>query len=210
VAVSSDGNGPVPAAYPGERPPRGSALTCEKDGVTWRIGTAADVGWIQSGVEVTRAITSAIPAVFEAYATVLVPDQDRGRARDFALLLDLLRDQSADQPWWLGYLETGADDLVFPQARRTSLYAHWPYVLVEAGPDQAAQWRQDLSSWRAPGPDLIFPADRSWLLSWLWDDDWRCFGGPAELVARLLSEPRLQVRRVPPREDATPPGHISR
>lgn len=208
--MSSDGYGPVPAAYPGERPPRGSASLCEKDGVTWRIGTESDVAWIQSGHSVGVEITSAIPPVFEAYATVLVPDKDEGRAEDFERIVHLLREQTPDQPWWLGYLETGADDLVFPEARRTSLYTHWPYVLVEAGPDQAAQWRQDFFSWRAPGPDLIFPADRSWLLSWLWDDDWRCLGGPEELVARFLAEPRLHVRRVQLGENATPPGHVSR
>ena len=61
-----------------------------------------------------------------------------------------------------------------------------------------------------PGPDLIFPVDQSWLLSRLWDDDWRCFGGPGSLVDNLLKEHRLEVRRVALDEDATPPGHVAR
>jgi len=29
-------------------------------------------------------------------------------------VLALLREQSPAQPWWRGYLDTGADDIVFP------------------------------------------------------------------------------------------------
>jgi hypothetical protein len=67
-----------------------------------------------------------------------------------------------------------------------------------------------LRSWRAPGPDLVFPADRSWLLSRLWDDDWRCLGGPTALIDRFLDESQLLARRVGLTEDATPPGHVAR
>ena len=181
-----------------------------KDGRLRRIGTDADVAWIRESTSSGLTITSAIPPVFAAYATVVVPDQDEGRSVDLGLVLRLLAEQFRDQLWWLGYLDTGADDLVFPDAPRVTLYAGWSYVLVQAGPAEAARWRQDLRSWRAPGPDLIFPADRSWLLSWLWDDDWRCLGGPAALVDRFLDHPQLQVRRVELGEDATPPGHVAR
>jgi len=181
----------------------------EKDGQKWRLGTDADVAWIQDSCTVGLTIGAAIPLVFEAYATILVPDKDDGRAEDLHLLLRLLEEQSGDQPWWLGYLDTGADDVVFPDAPKVTLYASWRYVLVQAGPDEAARWRQDWWSWRA-GPDLVFPADRSWLLSWLWDDDWRCIGGPTTLIDRLLNQSKLQVRKVGPYEDATPPGHSVR
>ena len=85
----------------------------------------------------------------------------------------------------------------------------WRYVLVEAGPEQAASWRRrDLGSfWKGVLPNLIFPADRSWLVSTLWDDDWTCIGGPAGLVAGFLSHPDLQARPVDLGQDATPPGH---
>ncbi|MGY1653070.1 hypothetical protein [Geodermatophilus sp. SYSU D01119] len=188
----------------------GSApVTRRKDGREWRIGTDSDVAWIREATPIGRTITSAVPPVFEAYATVVVPDKGQGREEDVALLLRLLAARSPG-PWWLGYLDTGADDVVFPDAPRVGLYSSWPYVLVHAGPAQAAAWRRDLWSWRAPGPDLVFPADRSWVLSWLWDDDWRCLGGPAELVDRVLAEPALEARCVTPDEDATPPGHVAR
>ncbi|MFC0529707.1 hypothetical protein [Phytohabitans kaempferiae] len=181
-----------------------------KDGEQWRIGTDADIAWIKGATEPGLTITSAIPPVFAAYATMVVPDTDEGRSEQLALVLRLLTEQSRDQAWWLGYLDTGADDLVFPDAPRVTLYAGWQYVLVQAGPAQAARWRHDPRSWRAPGPDLIFPADRSWLLSWLWDDDWRCLGGPAALVDRFVGQARSRARKVDLGEDPTPPGYEAR
>jgi hypothetical protein len=53
----------------------------------------------------------------------------------------------------------------------------------------------------------MFPADRSWLVSALWDDDWTCIGGPAELLSRFVCHPDLDTRQVALGEDATPPGH---
>ena len=83
------------------------------------------------------------------------------------------------------------------------------YVLVEAGPEQAATWRRDDLNHFYPGtlPNLMFPADHSWLLSTLWDDDWSCIGGPAGLVDKLLRHPDLRTRPVAIEQDATPPGH---
>ena len=186
-------------------------VTMSRDGGTWRIGTAADVAWIAAGTTVGLTIASAIPPVFEAYATVLLPDGGDGQDAHDRAVLGLLSEQSAGQPWWLGYLDTGADDIVFPGAPKVTLYSGWPYVLVEAGPEQAAAWRDTGSSsfWMGALPNLMFPADRSWLVSTLWDDDWTCIGGPARLIGRFLDHPGLQARRVTPGEDATPPGHVA-
>ena len=182
-----------------------------RDGTTWRIGTDAEVTWIVNGTSPGRTITAAIPPLFEAYATVLVAYGEERDVHDRALLT-LLREQSPDQPWWLGYLDTGVDDIVFPDAPKVTLHYGWHYVLVAAGPDQAAAWRP--SDGRAFGtgdlPNLMFPADRSWLVSTLWDDDWSCIGGPAGLVDRVLRHPDLQARSVALGQDATPPGHEMR
>jgi hypothetical protein len=186
------------------------STSCRKDGREWRIGTDTDVAWIHEATAPGLTITSAIPPAFAAYATIVVPDQDAGRSANLDLVLRLLRQWSGDQPWWLGYLDTGADNVVFPDARRITLYSGWRYVLMQAGPDEALRWRRDLGSWRAPGPDLVFPADRSWLVSWLWDDDWRCLGGPTPLIDQFLAQPLLDVRQVGLDEDATPPGHVAR
>ena len=180
-----------------------------KDGRSWRIGGGVEVAWIAGGTAPGLAVTSAIPPVFDAYATIVVPDGGNVRNESDRIVLAVLRDASAVQPWWLGYLDTGADDVVFPDTPMVTLYTGWRYVLVEAGPDQAAEWKDRLS-WRGVLPDVIFPADRSWLISTLWDDDWRCVGGTVELVERLQSDARLDVRIIGIGEDATPPGHQAR
>ncbi len=184
-------------------------VTRAKDGGTWRIGTNAEVAWIADGISVSRTITAAIPAVFEAYATIVLPPGGEGQDRHDQAVLAVLREQSPGQRWWLGYLDTGADDIVFPDAPKVTLYSGWHYTLVEAGPEQAATWRHsDLGSfWKGVLPNLMFPADRSWLVSTLWDDDWTCLGGPAGLVDGFLRHPDLQARPVALGQDATPPGH---
>jgi hypothetical protein len=180
-----------------------------RDGSTWRIGTDAEVAWIENGTSTGLAITAAIPPVFEAYATVVLPSGGEGQDQHDRAVLALLSGRSPGQRWWLGYLDTGADDIVFPDAPTVTLYAGWHYVMVEAGPEQAATWRQhDLGSfWKGALPNLMFPADRTWLVSTLWDDDWTCIGGPAGLVDRFLRHPDLQARPVALGQDATPPGH---
>ena len=91
----------------------------------------------------SRTITAAIPPVFDAYATVVVPDGDEERKQRDLAVSALLSEQSAGQPWWLGYLDTGVDDILFPGIPMVTLYSGWRYVLVEAGPEQAATWREN-------------------------------------------------------------------
>jgi hypothetical protein len=139
----------------------------------------------------------------------------RERRQDLALV-ELLRRHTSPQPWWLGYLDTGASDIVFWDAPQVGLYTGWRYVLIEAGPEQAATWRpapRGQSNWKSTElPDLMFPEDHAWLVSTLWDDDWSSIGGPEALIADLLQDPVLgpQARRVSLGEDATPPGHAAR
>jgi len=182
-----------------------------KDGRTWRLGTSAEVAWIAAGTSIGRTISAGIPEVFESYATVVLPEGGREQDVHDRAVLEVLSRHTADQAWWLGYLDTGADDVVFPDAPMVTLYTGWHYVLVEAGPQQAASWRRHgpETFWKGALPNLMFPADRSWLLSTLWDDDWSCMGGSAALVADFLSHPDLPARQVFPGQDATPPGHTA-
>jgi hypothetical protein len=179
-----------------------------RDGRIWRIGTDADVAWITDGTSIGRTITAAIPAVFEAYGTVLVPDAEE-REKSGRALLSLLTEESPGEPWWLGFLDTGVDDIIFPDAPKVALYAGWQYVVAEAGPAQAASWRPNDGRAFGTGdlPNVMFPADHAWLVSTLWDDDWTCIGGPARLVDRILRHPDLAARQVALGQDATPPGH---
>ena len=174
-----------------------------------RIGVASDVAWITEGTSVGLTITSAIPPVFDAYATIVLPDDPQDREQQDQTLLAVLGRLTAQQPWWLGYLDTGADDVVMPEAPMVRMYQGWNYVLLEAGPEQAATLRKKDASryWGSSLPNLMFPADRSWLLSTLWDDDWTCVGGSADLVNELLSEIPLHAKQVALEQDATPPGH---
>ncbi|MEV1331757.1 hypothetical protein AB0J20_19540 [Micromonospora costi] len=177
-----------------------------KDGRSWRIGTAVDVAWIAGRTTQGFSITTAIPPVFDAYATFYPPDGVSVQAHEHAVI-DILAQHTPDQPWWLGYLDTGAHDIVFPLAPKVSLYWNWPYVLVEAGPEQALTWR--IGHMRAGNgslPDLFFPADHSWLVSALWDDIWTDIGGTAGLVTALHDNPLVNARRVGTDEDALPPG----
>ena len=179
------------------------------EGAAWQIGGPEQVLWIADHTEPGLSIVSAIPAIFDAYATVIVPEEDRDKRLSDSSLLALLRAHSSNQPWWLGYLETGASDVVFPDAARVRLYSGWSYVLVKGGPDQAASWRTNVEAlpWLSALPELMFPLDHSWLVSTLWDDDWRCVGGSTSLVAELLQHPQIEAREVALCEDAAPPGH---
>lgn len=181
-------------------------MEVSKDGRSWRIGTSSDVAWI-AGRPAGVSVATAIPLVFDAYATFYRPDHATEEAHEHAVV-KVLRQQTAEQPWWLGYLDTGAHDVVFPSARRVSLYWGWTYVLVEAGPAEALRWRTGHMRGGMHGalPDLFFPADRSWLVSALWDDTWCCIGGSELLIEALTREPLANARRVQPHEDSAPPG----
>src|SRR5258706_10664520 len=124
-------------------------VTRFRDGSTGGIGPDAEVAWIVEGTSMSRTITAAIPPVFEAYATLVLPPAGQGHCEHDRAVLALLREQSAGQPWWLGYLDTGADDIVFPDAPKVTLYSGLHYVLVEAGPEQAATPgpRRDWAVW---------------------------------------------------------------
>lgn len=201
------------------RSDRQSNIWRNKDGRAWRIGRPAEVAWIEENTVTGLAITSAIPPVFKAYATLELPgtsEQDAmshpdDQDRHDAAVLAVLREHSTAQPWWLGYLDTGATDIVLDDAPKVKLYADWPYVLIEAGAEQADIWREN-DRWKGVLPDLMFPVDRSWLISTLWDDEWTCIGGSTELVDALLAHPDLRerARKVDPSvRDATPPGHTA-
>jgi hypothetical protein len=197
-----------------------------KGGRAWRVGLDTEIAWIGENIKSGPGlgITSAIPPLFAAYATLELPgtgEHDQASwfedpGRHTAGVLAVLSEHTAAQPWWLGYLETGIGaETIFYDVPKVTLYSPgWHYVLIEAGPEQAGSWRQDDHRWNWKGalPDLMFPTDRSWLLSTLWDDHWTCMGGPRELVDSFLSHPDLRhrVRQVDPSaEDATPPGHTA-
>jgi hypothetical protein len=184
-------------------------VTRRPDQGRWRIGGSSEVAWINRATRAGLAITAAIPPRFARYATIVIPEADADKDRSDAAIVRLLATHSPAQPWWLGYLNAGGADIILPEAATVSVYTNWPYVLLEAGPQQALTLRSNAQAMlhHSALPELLFPADRSWLVSTLWDDDWRCVGGPATLVNALLQHPLLDARAVTLRDDATPPGH---
>jgi hypothetical protein len=201
---------------------RDGGQTQVKDGIAWCIGSERDIQWIRDGTGVGRQIRAAIPPVFADYATLVHPgepgvprDARHERHQDLALV-ELLRRHTPRQAWWLGYLDTGASDIVFWDAPKVMLYTGWRFVLIEARAEQAATWRPapgGQRNWKSTElPDLMFPEDHAWLVSTLWDDDWSCIGGSDALIADLLQDRVLgpQARRVSLAEDATPPGHAAK
>ncbi len=182
-------------------------MEVSKDGRSWRIGTALDAAWFAGQTTAGGSVTDAVPPFFDAYATLYPPAAVAVDVHERALVADLV-EHTPEQPWWLGYLDTGVYDTVFPLAPMVSLYWGWRYVLVEAGPEQALSWRTGHIRGGLAGalPDLFFPADHSWLVSALWDDSWTAVGGSAELVGGLVSNPLVNARSVTTTEDALPPG----
>lgn len=183
----------VPAVAPGGSPPP--------------LGSPV-VDWITDGTRRDPSVLSAVPPGYASYATVVIPDGDAAKATSDTALVEVLRAHTTVQPWQLGYLDTGVADVV-AEMPRVAVYVGWPYVLVEAGPEQAlgARRNADATPWHSALPELLFPRDCSWLVATRWDDDWRCVGGPAALVDALLRHPHVDARAVRPDEDMTPNGH---
>lgn len=135
-------------------------------------------------------------------------DPEHAAARDAskgwqvqARLVEILSEFGSNS-WWLGYLDTGASDVVFEDVPSVRLSMQWPYKVVKAGPAQALSWRVLL-------PDLIFPVDRSWCVSTGWDDSWTSLGGSAPMIEALVADPVIAARQVFVDQDATPPGHVA-
>lgn len=172
-----------------------------KDGRAWRIGTENEVRWINAAVTDGQSITSSVPPIFAAYATITFPlDLEAGseQRRDVEdrfddALIRVLEAHSASQSWWLGFLDTGASDIVMPAAPRVLVYGS-RYVLVQAGPREARTWRGDEGRWFTALPELMFPADHAWIVSSLWDDAWAGVGGSGDHISALLQEPELRAR----------------
>jgi hypothetical protein len=184
----------------------GRGQTASRDGSTWPVGTEDEVAWINAGVIRGVSITASIPPVFAAYATLAFPldldaPPERLRPREDRfddVLLRVLSAHTEPQPWWLGFLETGASDVVLDDAPRVHVYHNWPYVLVQAGAQEARNWRSEEGRWHTALPELMFPVDHSWLVSSLWDDAWAGVGGSDALIAALLTEPDLSPETTDP------------
>lgn len=169
----------------------------ERDGKRWAIGNGDDVAWLDDAVDASAEKVSLVPPGFAAYCQLDLPERTPGSqvSHDRALVSRLSR-APASREWWLGYLEYGIGiDLPLSDAPRTKLFG-WDYVLVQAGAEQALNWRasEPPIAWKGALPDVLFPADRSWVLVTDWDERWSGIGGTDGLVQSLLDDPELGPR----------------
>src|SRR5258708_5113459 len=131
-------------------------VTRARDGRTWRIGTDADVAWIANGTSMGRTITAAIPPVFEAYATVVLPHAGEGQDEHDRAVLALLSEQPTGQPRALGYLDTGSDHIAIPDPPRVTVQSGRHH-----GAEQGDSWSLRASpGWRRSGARSLYPRRR--------------------------------------------------
>lgn len=176
------------------------------------FGDQRQVEWIRDGTAPGVHISCAIPPSFEDYATIMVSPYFSEREAQWDALLRILRQSRVRAPWWLGFLETGSHDgMPFEDPPYVKVYSNWNYALVQKEPREVHELRRLGFPDRGPGPDLLFPEDHSWLVSWLWDDEWQYFGSSTALVEAVLADPVLVATRVTvDQPDATPKGWKAR
>jgi hypothetical protein len=120
-------------------------MKAHRDRRSWQIGTIGEVSWVANGTTDDTSITGAIPPVFEAYATFYEPDEISTIEHERAVVNQLF-EFTPDQPWWLGYLDTGAHSVGFGDVPKVTLYSSWHYVLSK--PSTKTRWsRPTASSW---------------------------------------------------------------
>ena len=92
--------------------------------------------------------------IFATYATLVFPlelESSRDQARPAEdrfddALLRVLCAHTKPQPWWLGFLDTGASDVVLDDAPRVRMYSGWNYVLAQAGPPARSRYGRNVDS----------------------------------------------------------------
>ena len=179
-------------------------MKASKDGRNWQIGDEQTVEWIRSNTLGGNQVTAAIPPVFDRYAT-LMPSA-RTAPEIFERKCVEVLSSTSNQAWWLGFLHTGAFPSPLPDAPEIELNYGWKYLFVKAGPPQALTWRTGNIRSGISGliPEIIFPEDRSWLLSGLWDDAWICVGCNESLLDALRNQQEILVHRVATTETLPP------
>ena len=137
-----------------------------------------DVDWIRQSGAAFGTLRYAIPDGFEAYG-----------------VLDLPADIVPVETSLLGGLGVEPDDQLVagwidcgpwpaPAGDEHVLYTGWAYRLRRVHASMLAGLPTE---GEGSFPDLLFPPDRSWLVSLLWDDAWRSIGAPQKAADRLAS-----------------------
>jgi hypothetical protein len=137
---------------------------------------AADVSWITSDRAAGGTLRYALPADFEVYGVLDLTGEDD--ATEDMLLNALVTDLS--HTLIAGWIDRGPWPP--PPGDEHHLYYNWSYRFRRVA-------ASDLQGLPPEGegsfPDLLFPQDRSWLVSLLWDDSWRSIGASRTRARRI-------------------------
>lgn len=136
-----------------------------------------DVAWIRRGTVVSETIRSAIPEGFDVYGLLDISEE---RPTEDALLAAVTADSNTQLV--AGWIDRGPYP---PQpGDEHVLYSGWRYRFRRT---KASQLQGLPAEGDGGFPDLLFPPDRSWLISLLWDDSWRSVGASNEVARRIKS-----------------------
>jgi hypothetical protein len=172
-------------------------MKASRDGKDWQVGDDQTVSWIRSNTVGGGRITAAIPPIYPRYAT-LMPSAGTAPEVFERECVEALEGCTPSQPWWLGFLHTGAFPSPFPDAQEVELNYNWEYLFVRARPPQALNWRRGNIRSGLDGliPEIIYPEDRSWLLSGMWDDAFICLGCDESVLNTLRNHEEISVDEV--------------
>ena len=157
-----------------------------------------DVDWIRGNDAAFGTLRFAIPSGYEAYGVLdlpadIVPIEDA--------LLSALGVDPADQ-LVAGWIDRGPWST--PAGDEHVLYSGWRYRLRRVA-------AADLSGLPTEGegsfPDMLFPPDRSWLVSLLWDDAWRSIGS-SQAIADLLASRLPNFQQLAPHANLAETGRL--
>jgi hypothetical protein len=90
--------------------------------------------------------------------------------------------------------------VLFSAGVSTFTDASWPDIAPWVGPDEAHAWAQT--------PNVLWPADRSWVVVSEIDFDSTIVAGSPELVAAICADPRLEALPVPEGADLSWDGDV--
>jgi hypothetical protein len=157
-----------------------------------------EVAWLRQESTVFGTLRYAIPGGFEAYGALDLP---RNISPIEEPLLDTLASDESE-PLIAGWIDRGPWPP--PPGDEHVLYSGWRYRLRRVAPSEVAGLPTE---GEGSFPDLLFPPDRTWLVSLLWDDAWRSIGA-SQIVADQLSRRLANFTQLDPNAKLADTGRV--
>lgn len=157
-----------------------------------------EVNWLREGNGPAGTLSYALPGRFDVYGAIDLPDE-------ISPTEDTLLSALAPNPaaaLLAGWIDRGPWPP--PHGDEFVLYWGWRYRFRWVLP---AELQGLPSEGEDSFPDLLFPPDRSWLVSLLWDDSWRSVGA-SEPVARRIEQRLPAFERLSPTVELAATGRV--